>query len=94
MRLFVGWVFGFGVIISGLAGRGIAEEPKSGPPGTLNELSMEVSALQILHHLNVTSPQLTALRKIARESASKGQDIKPGKGSDKLRAALKPLLAE
>jgi hypothetical protein len=52
---------------------------------------MEVSALQILHHLNVTSPQLTALRKIARESASKSQDVKPGKGSDKLRTALQEM---
>jgi hypothetical protein len=49
---------------------------------------MEVSALQILHHLNVNPPQLTALRKLAKQSAAKGQDIKPGKGSDKLRAAL------
>ena len=49
---------------------------------------MEVSALQILHHLNVTPPQLTALRKLAKQSAAKSQDIKPGKGSDKLRAAL------
>src|SRR5947209_637421 len=82
---YVGWV-GFGIL--GLAGNVFGEEPKSNPPATLNELSMEVSALQILHHLNVTTPQLTALRKIAKETASKTQDAKPGKGSDKLRAAL------
>jgi hypothetical protein len=52
---------------------------------------MEVSALQILHHLNVTPPQLTTLRKIAKESAANKQDLKPGKGSDKLRAALQDM---
>jgi hypothetical protein len=49
---------------------------------------MEVSALQILHHLNVSPPQLSALRKLAKQSTAKGQEVKPGKGSDKLRAAL------
>jgi hypothetical protein len=95
MRAFVrrtcgGWTCGVGIVFLGLAGHGFGEEPKSGPPVTLNELSMEVSALQILHHLNVTPPQLTALRKLAKQSAAKGQgqDSKPGKGSDKLRAAL------
>src|SRR6266481_9553217 len=86
MRWFAGWVFG--VVVLGLAGRLFGEEPKSGPPATLNQLSMEVSALQILHHLNVTTPQLTALRKIAKGAVPNSQDAKPGKGSEKLRAAL------
>jgi len=86
MRWFAGWVFG--VVVLGLAGRLFGEEPKSGPPATLNQLSMEVSALQILHHLNVTTPQLTALRKIAKGAVPNSQDVKPGKGSEKLRAAL------
>src|SRR6266446_4490963 len=85
MRWFAGWVFG--VVVLGFAGRLFGEEPKSGPPATLNELSMEVSALQILHHLNVTAPQLTALRKIAKGAVPNSQDVKPGKGSEKLRAA-------
>src|SRR5437762_474770 len=86
MRWLAGWIFG--VVVLGSAGHIFGEEPKSGPPATLNQLSMEVSALQILHHLNVTTPQLTALRKIAKGAAPNSQDAKPGKGSEKLRAAL------
>src|SRR5258708_2552415 len=88
MRLFTGWFCGAGVAIFGLAGVSLGEEPKSASAATLNELSMEVSALQILHHLNVTPNQLTALRKLAAHTAAKNQDPKPGKGSEKLRAAL------
>jgi hypothetical protein len=88
MRLFSGWFCRAGVAIFGLAGTSLGEEPKSASAATLNELSMEVSALQILHHLNVTPNQLTALRKLAAHTAAKNQDPKPGKGSEKLRAAL------
>jgi hypothetical protein len=64
------------------------EEPKSGPPTTLKELSLEVSALQILHHLSVTPAQLQQFKKLAKETKSKETDDKPGKGSDKFRNAL------
>src|SRR5262245_10432371 len=65
-----------------------SEEPKSGPPTTLKELSLEVSALQILHHLSVTPPQLQQFQKLAKETKSKESEDKPGKGSDKFRNAL------
>jgi ribosomal protein L10 len=64
------------------------EEPKSTSPATLNQLILEVSALQILHNLNATPAQLQQLRKLAKETQSKDADLKPGKSSDKFRATL------
>jgi hypothetical protein len=64
------------------------EEPMSGPPSTLNQLSLEVSALQILHHLSATPAQLQQFRKWAKETVSKDAELKPGKSSDKFRSAL------
>src|ERR1700687_3637272 len=72
----------------GWAGHAGGEVPKSGPPTPLNPLSLEVSALQLLHHLNVTQGQLQQLRKLAKETSSKEQEAKPGKGSDKFRTAV------
>lgn len=68
--------------------RAWTEEPKSGPPATLNQLSLEVSALQILHHLNATPAQLQQLRKLAKDTKSKDPEVKAGKGTDKFRTAL------
>lgn len=70
------------------AGRAWGEEPKSGPPATLNQLSLEVSALQILHHLSATPAQLHQLRKLAKDTKFKEMETKPGKGSDKFRTTL------
>jgi hypothetical protein len=70
------------------AGSVMGEEPKSGPPTTLKQLSLEVSALQMLHHLSVSPAQLQQFRKLAKETRSKESDDKPGKGSDKIRTAL------
>jgi hypothetical protein len=67
------------------------EEPKSTPPSTLNQLSLEVSALQILHHLSATPAQLRQLRKLAKETKPIDSDAKPGRGSDKFRSALQEI---
>jgi len=67
------------------------EEPKSTPPSTLNQLSLEVSALQILHHLSATPAQLRQLRKLAKETKPNDAEAKPGKGSDKFRSALREM---
>src|SRR5713101_4810983 len=69
-------------------GRVWGEEPKSGPPATLKQLSLEVSALHILHHLSATPAQLLQLRKLAKDAKSKESETKTGKGSDKFRTAL------
>jgi hypothetical protein len=80
----------FWLIMATGAGVGNArgEEPKSGPPTTLKQLSLEVSALQMLHHLSATPAQLQQFRKLATETRPKESDEKPGKGSDKIRTAL------
>ncbi len=70
------------------AGSVMGEEPKSGPPTTLKQLSLEVSALQMLHHLSATPAQLQQFRKLAKETGPKESDDKPGKGSDKIRTAM------
>jgi hypothetical protein len=77
------------VLALGSSARG--EEPKSSPPSTLNQLILEVSALQILHNLNATPTQLQQLRKLAKETKSKETDLKPGKSSDKFRAILSEM---
>jgi hypothetical protein len=65
-----------------------AEEPKIGPPSTLNQLSLEVSALQMLYNLNATPNQLQQLRKWAKETVLKDSDLQPGRSTDKFRTAL------
>src|SRR6266851_1063004 len=70
------------------AGSVMGEEPKSGPPTTLKQLSLEVSALHAIHDLNLTPAQLQQFRKLAKETRPKESDEKPGKGSEKIRAAL------
>jgi len=87
-RSVVGLLWVLAVIVAVPVEHALGEEPKSGPPSTLNQLSLEVSALQILHHLNATPAQLQQFRKWAKETISKESDLKPGKSSDKFRTAL------
>ena len=74
--------------ILGLGSGAWGEEPKSTLPSSLNQLNLQVTALQILHNLNASPAQLHQLRKLAKETKSKDTDLKPGKGSDKFRATL------
>jgi len=74
--------------ILGLGSGAWGEEPKSTLPSSLNQLNLQVTALQILHNLNASPAQLQQLRKLAKETKSKDTDLKPGKGSEKFRATL------
>ncbi len=47
-------------------------------------LSMEISALQVLHDLRVTPPQIELIAKLVKETAEKMPDRKPPKVSEKM----------
>jgi hypothetical protein len=59
----------------------------------LNETSLEVAALELLHDLELTPAQLTALGKLARESAPAGKPPQAAKASPAFAAALAGLHA-
>jgi hypothetical protein len=73
------------------------QPPKAGSStpktGNLNEVSMEIAALQTLHELELTPDQLSALAKLARESASKDEKRQPAKTSPEFATALNNLRA-
>jgi hypothetical protein len=60
-------------------------------PLSLNNLSIEVNALQALHQLQLDSAQLEKLQKWAEESAAKDQQRKPAKASAAYRDKLATL---
>ena len=71
---------------------GMPQEAKTqGKAVDLNNISLEVAALQVLHDLELTPAQITALTKLARESAPKGQKREPAKASADLAKALTAL---
>jgi hypothetical protein len=64
------------------------------PEGSdLNALSLEVTALQTLHDLELTRTQLTALGKLPQECAPKENHREPAKTSPELGQALSSLRA-
>jgi len=67
--------------------------PKPAPRANLNDLSMEIAALQTLRDLELSPPQLTGLTKLARESTAKGERREPAKTSPEFAAALANLHA-
>src|SRR5262249_32673497 len=59
----------------------------------LNDLSMEISALETLHDLDLTSTQRSALSKLAKECAPKGQHREKANASQAVAKALAALHA-
>jgi hypothetical protein len=59
----------------------------------LNDISMEIAALQTLRDLDLTQPQLDSLATLARESAPKNQTREPAKASPAIESAFKALHA-
>ncbi len=57
----------------------------------VNDVSLEVEALQTLRGLSLTPAQLKALAVLAKEVAPKARERKAGKASEKYRAALTEL---
>jgi len=81
-------VIGFGL----LAGSG-TDTTKSPGPSSLNELSMEVTALQALYQFDFTPAQFEFLRKIAAETGQGTGARMAAKSSDKFRQAMLDLHA-
>jgi hypothetical protein len=68
------------------------EVPKTAPPAlSLNSLSMEVSALQILYRFNFTKAQMDKLQQLSVGTVQKEQKRKPGNASKDYRAKLQAL---
>jgi len=64
------------------------QQPSS---ANLNDLSMEISALETLHDLDLTPTQLSALSKLAKECAPKGQRREKANASPAVAKALAML---
>lgn len=62
-----------------------------GTPADLNELSLEVSVLQTLHHLQLTKDQLQILAVLAPKTAAMPGQRKDAKGSASIRTTLTAL---
>jgi hypothetical protein len=68
-----------------------AAKPAHSEPANLNNLSLEVTALQTLYQLRVTPKQMETLRKLAKETTPKTFTPKEVKGSAKLHKTLAAL---
>jgi hypothetical protein len=55
---------------------------------SLNELSMEVTALQAIYEFDLTTEQMKKLRQLAPETSQKARERKPGKATEAFRKAL------
>jgi hypothetical protein len=82
-----------GVMLSNATPQTPKSAPKPAQKVNLNDLSMEIAALQTLRDLELSPTQLTALTKLARESAAKGERREPAKTSPEFAAALANLHA-
>jgi hypothetical protein len=77
------------VAFSVRAGRG--DEPERKTPASLNDLSMEVAALHVIHQFHFTPDQLQLLRKMARETSQEREIRQVPRASDKYKGLLTDL---
>ncbi len=68
-----------------------AAEPPAISGSKLNDLSLEVSALQTIYALQLTAVQMEQLRKLAKDAADPSGGRVPGHASDKFRRAMLDL---
>lgn len=80
------------VALTGLCLADRSEAGKADNPPPLADLNKEVTALQALYQLQLTRAQMTALRKIAKETADK-PPRPAGKNNENVRKALLSLRA-
>jgi hypothetical protein len=83
------WVGLVAAAVVGLAPAGAAEGKKN--ETSLNDLSLDVAALQTLHEFKFTPSQMEKLQKMAKETAQKPRRRKPAKASDEYREAVLAL---
>jgi hypothetical protein len=74
-----------------LRGADDARKAAKAEPDNLNDLSLEVTALQTLYQFRLTPAQLETLRKLAKETAPKSYAAKEVKASADLRKTLSTL---
>jgi hypothetical protein len=74
-----------------LVSGGVAKEPAKTRPPSLNELSMEVAALQAVRQFQFTSAQLETIRKLARETAGPAGARQAARVSDEFQHTLTDL---
>jgi hypothetical protein len=79
------------LVLCCLATAVMAEEGHKEKQTPLVQLSQEVTALQVLYALDLTRPQLEAVKKLAALTAAKPDKTAQGKGSDNLRKKLVAL---
>jgi hypothetical protein len=78
-------------LLCGLLLTAAGDEAKNAGPN-VNDLSMEVAALQALHYFRITPEQMKALRKIAAETSDQDQAARTApKASEAYRKALQSL---
>jgi hypothetical protein len=70
---------------------GHADEPPKKGPSTINDLSLEVVALQSLHQFQFKPEQMQALRKLSRETAMEAGARQKVKASDEFQRTLASL---
>ncbi|HEV3263630.1 MAG TPA: hypothetical protein VG013_42740 [Gemmataceae bacterium] len=68
-----------------------AGETRKPAAESLNDLNLEVEALQTLHALQATRPQMQKLRSLARQTADKPPVREAAKASEKFRKSLAEL---
>jgi hypothetical protein len=85
---------GFAFLSLGIFGLALPSKATQQSSSTnLNDLSMEISALETLHDLDLTPTQLSALSKLAKECAPKSQRREAANASQAIAKALAALHA-
>src|SRR5579884_3928456 len=84
-----------GILLAIAVACGVADGRAAAPPHLgghqLNELSLELSALQTLYGLQLTAEQMRQLRQIAKDTADTSGGRQPAKASDKCQKAMLEL---
>ncbi|MBV9122630.1 MAG: hypothetical protein JO112_04675 [Planctomycetes bacterium] len=75
----------------GLVGASPAEEVKKSGPPSLNDLSLDIAALETLYYLRATPAQKEKLRDLAEETADRSGVRQAAKASDKFRHTMADL---
>ena len=83
-------LLGIVVLLAGRGPSGHAEDALTNQPD-VSALSLEVTALQMLHQFQFTLPQMQKIRQCARDTVDKGQTPKKAEASKELRDKLLEL---
>jgi hypothetical protein len=79
------------LVLSAVCGFAPGGVPAQGGQPSLNDLSMEVAALQVFREFRLTRPQLEALRKFAKDTVPEPSAREAAKASSEFRRTLMDL---